>query len=188
MYSAGLRIDFFPSFLQRAQHVPPCFPVPRHVIFSSNDYDVHLPLWGKLLLASSFNDHVIHHLFPTVDLSKQYLVRPVLEKYCVDEKVGGSGRLEARLASPAVSVMRDHTHSASHTANPSVDSLQAFYVLRAAHVDGPPPHEAQSGRGHVHPPTQAPGVRSSKQGIKYHLSCFRVGGVLDGVGVPCPAV
>ena len=58
---------------------------------------MHLPLWGKLLLASSFNDHVIHHLFPTIDLSKQHLVRPVLEKYCKEEKVCCHALLRARI-------------------------------------------------------------------------------------------
>ena len=54
----------------------------EHTVLSTEDYTVeadasllHLP--KKLFLFASFNDHIIHHMFPTVDLSKQYLLRPL---------------------------------------------------------------------------------------------------------------
>lgn len=36
----------------------------------------------QLFAAGSFNDHVIHHLLPTVDLSKQYLLRGLFLDLC----------------------------------------------------------------------------------------------------------
>lgn len=48
-------------------------------MLTTQDYNVNLKMPWRLLLAGSFNDHVIHHLLPTLDLSKQHVVRPVLE-------------------------------------------------------------------------------------------------------------
>lgn len=44
----------------------------KHTILSTHDYlSDEAPLWLKLFAFASFNDHVIHHCFPTVDLSRQ---------------------------------------------------------------------------------------------------------------------
>ena len=39
-------------------------------------------LFSKLFLFASFNDHVTHHLFPTIDLSKQHMVRRAFLETC----------------------------------------------------------------------------------------------------------
>lgn len=51
----------------------------EHIVQTTQDYSTSIQsLWFRLLLAGSFNDHITHHLFPTLDLSKQHLVRPIV--------------------------------------------------------------------------------------------------------------
>jgi hypothetical protein len=55
----------------------------RHTILATNDYSVSsFGLFAKVFVSGSFNDHVAHHLFPTVDLSKQHLVRDLVLEHC----------------------------------------------------------------------------------------------------------
>lgn len=39
-------------------------------------------LLQRTLMAALFDDHVIHHLFPTIDASKQHIVRDLFERHC----------------------------------------------------------------------------------------------------------
>ena len=40
----------------------------QHTIMATDDYHVEItPLWAKLYFFGSFNDHITHHLFPTVN-------------------------------------------------------------------------------------------------------------------------
>lgn len=55
--------------------VPPAADFGAHTVLATNDYCTSWGLPAKLFLFGSFNDHVAHHLFPTVDLSKQYRIR-----------------------------------------------------------------------------------------------------------------
>eukprot|EP00730_Choanoeca_flexa_P016095 TRINITY_DN7539_c0_g1_i2.p1 TRINITY_DN7539_c0_g1~~TRINITY_DN7539_c0_g1_i2.p1 ORF type:complete len:446 (+),score=84.13 TRINITY_DN7539_c0_g1_i2:51-1388(+) len=50
----------------------------RHTVQTTQDYATGYGLVAKIFVFGSFNDHIAHHLFPTVDLSKQALVRPVI--------------------------------------------------------------------------------------------------------------
>eukprot|EP01062_Namystynia_karyoxenos_P062149 TRINITY_DN55077_c0_g1_i1.p1 TRINITY_DN55077_c0_g1~~TRINITY_DN55077_c0_g1_i1.p1 ORF type:complete len:485 (+),score=117.57 TRINITY_DN55077_c0_g1_i1:82-1455(+) len=50
----------------------------RHIVKTTQEYYVNAPLLGRIMLG--FNDHIIHHLFPTVDLANQGLIRPLLEE------------------------------------------------------------------------------------------------------------
>ena len=61
-----------------------CPPLPfQHVLLSTDDYMVgSANLFSKLFLFASFNDHVTHHLFPTIDLSKQHMVRRAFLETC----------------------------------------------------------------------------------------------------------
>eukprot|EP00048_Salpingoeca_helianthica_P016522 m.232782 g.232782 ORF g.232782 m.232782 type:complete len:448 (-) comp18859_c0_seq1:27-1370(-) len=49
----------------------------EHTVIATNDFSVSAGLFVKLFVFGSFNDHITHHLFPTLDLSKQYLARPL---------------------------------------------------------------------------------------------------------------
>jgi fatty acid desaturase len=47
--------------------------------------DVDKGAWGGLfLVATTFGDHLLHHLFPTVDHSKLHFLYPALEETCKD--------------------------------------------------------------------------------------------------------
>lgn len=48
-----------------------------HTVLSTNDYLTSAPLFFKLFAFASFNDHITHHLFPTIDLSQQHRVRQI---------------------------------------------------------------------------------------------------------------
>eukprot|EP00043_Microstomoeca_roanoka_P002816 m.40679 g.40679 ORF g.40679 m.40679 type:complete len:452 (-) comp11743_c0_seq1:139-1494(-) len=59
----------------------------EHVVAVAHDYGLDLGLFGQIFLAGSFNNHIIHHLLPTLDLSKQYLLLPLLDEVCENFKV-----------------------------------------------------------------------------------------------------
>lgn len=64
-----------------------------HTVLATNDYMVSLQnLPAKLLLFGSFNDHVTHHLFPTVDLSRQHLIREIFLAHCHKHNVAYTER------------------------------------------------------------------------------------------------
>mmetsp|Transcript_22832 Transcript_22832/g.36459 ORF Transcript_22832/g.36459 Transcript_22832/m.36459 type:complete len:126 (+) Transcript_22832:1-378(+) len=54
----------------------------HHTLLSTVDYHTNLPLIASLFLFEAFNDHRIHHLFPTLDLSLVKDIRPVLDEFC----------------------------------------------------------------------------------------------------------
>ena len=64
--------------------VPGAADYGLQIVLSTNDFlvDESPSLFTKLFLFASFNDHVTHHLFPTVDLSRQDLVRPIFLECC----------------------------------------------------------------------------------------------------------
>eukprot|EP00755_Sulcionema_specki_P014615 Sspe_Gene.57200::Locus_31399_Transcript_1_1_Confidence_1.000_Length_1387::g.57200::m.57200 len=57
----------------------------EHIIKTTQDYAVHAPYPVRVLLG--FNDHVVHHLFPTIDLANHSRVRRVLETTCAKHGV-----------------------------------------------------------------------------------------------------
>ena len=57
----------------------------EQTVMATNDMAVETAgLAMKLFVFGSFNDHITHHLFPTLDLSKQHLVRPLFLQCCRD--------------------------------------------------------------------------------------------------------
>merc|ERR1712192_118579 len=56
-----------------------------HTLQSTRDYDVQYPLVASLFLFEMFNDHRLHHLFPTLDLSLMKEIRPVFEQFCAEK-------------------------------------------------------------------------------------------------------
>ncbi len=64
--------------------VKPASDYGIQTVLSTNDFLVeeYPGTLAKMFLFASFNDHVTHHLFPTVDLSKQGLVRPIFIAAC----------------------------------------------------------------------------------------------------------
>ena len=45
---------------------------------TTQDFATDTGLVGKLFVLGSFNDHICHHLFPTVDISKQAVLRSTI--------------------------------------------------------------------------------------------------------------
>ena len=54
----------------------------HHTLLSTVDYNINYPQCLSLFMFESFNDHRIHHLFPTLDLSLVKDIRPVFNKFC----------------------------------------------------------------------------------------------------------
>eukprot|EP00047_Mylnosiga_fluctuans_P007938 m.5468 g.5468 ORF g.5468 m.5468 type:complete len:437 (-) comp2008_c0_seq1:94-1404(-) len=55
----------------------------EHTVIATNDFCVEeFGLFAKLFVGGSFNDHVTHHLFPTVCLSQQHRVRKIFLEHC----------------------------------------------------------------------------------------------------------
>lgn len=54
----------------------------EHTLLTTHDYYVQAPLFISMLLFDTFNDHRIHHLFPTLDASKVEIIKPYFEKFC----------------------------------------------------------------------------------------------------------
>jgi fatty acid desaturase len=71
-------------------------------------------LAARLFLAGSFNDHIVHHLFPTLDMSRQPLLRPMVLETMREFKVGAciassSGAAGGGSTSSARGLYRCHT-------------------------------------------------------------------------------
>ena len=63
--------------------VPAAADFGVQTVISTNDFCVdEAGLFDKIFFFASFNDHVTHHLFPTVDLSKQHVIRPIFLSLC----------------------------------------------------------------------------------------------------------
>eukprot|EP00055_Hartaetosiga_balthica_P007458 m.25627 g.25627 ORF g.25627 m.25627 type:complete len:465 (+) comp5784_c0_seq2:125-1519(+) len=59
----------------------------EHILASTHDFNVPMKLLGSLFIGGTFSNHIVHHMFPTVDLSKQHLLNKLLEDTCVEYKV-----------------------------------------------------------------------------------------------------
>jgi fatty acid desaturase len=78
---------------------PPEADFGRHVVSTTDDYMAEAAgVEAKLFAFASFNDHVAHHLFPTVDLSQQHRVRRLFLETCRERGVEYAGRSWADLA------------------------------------------------------------------------------------------
>lgn len=64
--------------------VPAAADFGHHTVISTADYLVEedIGLAAQMFAFGSFNDHVIHHLFPTIDVSRQHVVREVFLQQC----------------------------------------------------------------------------------------------------------
>eukprot|EP01084_Bolivina_argentea_P107973 192994_1 len=54
----------------------------EHTLLTTMDYYVNWGFFASLFMFDTFNDHRLHHLFPTLDASKISQLKPVFEKYC----------------------------------------------------------------------------------------------------------
>ena len=73
---------------------------------AANDYSVETTgLFGKLFFFASFNDHVTHHLFPTIDLSQQHRVRRLFLETCAEHHVEYNGEKFVDLAKGTARVL-----------------------------------------------------------------------------------
>jgi fatty acid desaturase len=54
----------------------------RHIFNTTSDHSISSPLLWSLVAFSGLNDHIIHHLFPTVDRSNYPKIRGELQKVC----------------------------------------------------------------------------------------------------------
>ena len=54
----------------------------EHVLKSTRDYMEYSSLFTMIFLFEGFNDHRIHHLFPTLDISYVNEIKPIIIKYC----------------------------------------------------------------------------------------------------------
>ena len=54
----------------------------EHQLLTSQDFWTKYGLIPSIFLFSSLNDHRTHHLFPTIDHSKFYKIRPIIINYC----------------------------------------------------------------------------------------------------------
>jgi fatty acid desaturase len=54
----------------------------RFIVQSSKDHSVNFPLFLSMLFLGTFNVHIIHHLFPTIDAEKLIMLRPTMEETC----------------------------------------------------------------------------------------------------------
>lgn len=69
----------------QAAGVPAAGDFGHHTVISTADYSVgegNAGLVANLFAYAAFNDHVVHHLFPTVDASRQHLIRGVFLEQC----------------------------------------------------------------------------------------------------------
>eukprot|EP01083_Nonionella_stella_P028793 79355_1 len=60
----------------------------HHILLSTMDYNTDYPTVLSLFLFEMFNDHRIHHLFPTLDLSLVKEIRPIVETFCKQNELG----------------------------------------------------------------------------------------------------
>lgn len=49
------------------------------MVYAANDYYVNTPMFFSYLFFGGFNDHIFHHLFPTVDKVHFLKCRDILE-------------------------------------------------------------------------------------------------------------
>jgi len=52
------------------------------IVETTLDHSITIDISLKLLLYAGLNEHVIHHLFPTIDLSRFEEIRPIFQKVC----------------------------------------------------------------------------------------------------------
>ena len=60
----------------------------EHVLLTTQDYYLDCGLLPSLFMFDTFNDHRMHHLFPTLDVSRVRTVKPVFERFCRDNGLG----------------------------------------------------------------------------------------------------
>jgi hypothetical protein len=57
----------------------PVMDFGEHLMVSTHDHSLRINRFFQYLFFAGFNDHVLHHLFPTIDGSKLKLVRDIFE-------------------------------------------------------------------------------------------------------------
>lgn len=60
----------------------------EHTLLSTMDYYTDWGLLPSLFMFDTFNDHRMHHLFPTLDVSRVRTVKPVFERFCEENGLG----------------------------------------------------------------------------------------------------
>lgn len=50
----------------------------EHIVYTAHDHDVNLPSFLSFLIYGGFNDHIVHHLFPTMDKCHFYKCREII--------------------------------------------------------------------------------------------------------------
>ena len=59
----------------------------KHTIISSSDHSTCLPLFLAFIFFGGFNDHILHHFFPTLDRSRIPEVKSFLVEECAKEGI-----------------------------------------------------------------------------------------------------
>jgi fatty acid desaturase len=54
----------------------------EHILKTSFDHNYWMPPILSIFLTTGFNNHIAHHLFPSVCISKLYLLRDVIRDTC----------------------------------------------------------------------------------------------------------
>mmetsp|Transcript_12759 Transcript_12759/g.30537 ORF Transcript_12759/g.30537 Transcript_12759/m.30537 type:complete len:438 (-) Transcript_12759:149-1462(-) len=63
----------------------PVMDFGEHIVKTTQEYNVDCP--PVMRMALGFNDHIIHHLFPTIDVANQHRVRKLLDEELKAHKV-----------------------------------------------------------------------------------------------------